>query len=259
MLRSRVGIPVVALYQAWQVAGLPQLHRALVTQVDFDSASLEEGDLSELERMQRTAWAQLEQYGLARGGEIHPDLAGALRLVVEAGMEYWAFFSQKDGPGQAVLVVSNGQDALRIVLTPDQLFVLEPVRADEAPQSLVAALPPTPAGKGSPITLPQNALQQKRQPSYEDTGSFMQQSRPTSTPNDQLVTQLKTIMSEPRTGGGQVYSAKRDHLGRKQRCAEPLTYIDTASGRYVATKSEGWLRVQPADFGTLAHLTATMS
>lgn len=257
MLRSRVAIPVTALYQAWQAAGLPSLHRALLAQVDFDEALLEEGDLSELERMQRAAWAQLEQYGLARGSQIHPDLASALRLVVEAGVEYWAFFSLKDGPQQSVLVVSNGQDALRIVLTPDQQFVLEPVRPDEAPQALVGALPPTPAGKGSPITLPEDALKQKPQ-TYDDTGSFMQQSRPTSTPNDQLVAQLKEIMGQPRTGGGQVFSAKRDHLGRKQRCLHPLTFIDTPSGRYIAAKSEGWLRVQPADFGTLTRMTATM-
>ncbi|HEX8867273.1 MAG TPA: ESX secretion-associated protein EspG [Lentzea sp.] len=258
MLRSRVAIPVTALYQAWQAAGLPSLHRALLTQVDFDEDLLESGDLSELERLQRTAWAQLEQYGLARGSQIHPDLANALKLVVEAGVEYYAFFSLKDGPQQSVLVVSNGQDALRIVLTPDQQFVLEPVRPDEAPQALVGALPPTPAGKGSPITLPEDALEQKPQ-SYEDTGSFMQQSRPTSTPNDQLVAQLKEIMSQPRTGAGQVYSAKRDHLGRKQRCLTPLTFIDTPSGRYIAATSEGWLRVQPADFGTLARMTATMA
>ncbi|MFI6097692.1 ESX secretion-associated protein EspG [Lentzea sp. NPDC051213] len=257
MLRSRVAIPVTALYQAWQAAGLPSLHRALLTQVDFDEGLLEEGDLSGLERMQRSAWAQLEQYGLARGNQVHPDLANALRLVVEAGTEYWAFFSLKDGPQQSVLVVSNGQDALRIVLTADQQFVLEPIRADEAPQALVGALPPTPAGKGSPITLPEDALKQKPQ-SYDDTGSYMQQSRPTSTPNDQLVAQLKQIMSEPRTGGGQVFSAKRDHLGRMQRCLNPLTFIDTPSGRYLAAKSEGWLRVQPADFGTLARMTATM-
>ncbi|GAA3657438.1 ESAT-6 protein secretion system EspG family protein [Lentzea atacamensis] len=257
MLRSRVAIPVTALYQAWQAAGLPSLHRALLTQVEFDEDRLESGDLSELERLQRLAWAQLEAYGLARGSQVHPDLANALRLVMEAGVEYWAFFSLKDGPQQSVLVVSNGQDALRIVLTPEQQFVLEPVRPEEAPQALVGALPPTPAGKGNPITLPEDALEQKRQ-SYEDTGSFMQQSRPTSTPNDQLVAQLKEIMNQPRIGGGQVYSAKRDHLGRKQRCIAPLTYIDTTSGRYIAAKSEGWLRVQPADFGTLAHLTATM-
>lgn len=257
MLRSRVAIPVTALYQAWQAAGLPSLHRALLAQVDFNEALLEEGDLSELERMQRAAWAQLEQYGLARGSQIHPDLASALRLVVEAGVEYWAFFSLKDGPQQSALVVSNGQDALRIVLTPDQQFVLEPVRPDEAPQALVGALPPTPAGKGSPITLPEDALKQKPQ-TYDDTGSFMQQSRPTSTPNDQLVAQLKEIMGQPRTGGGQVFSAKRDHLGRKQRCLHPLTFIDTPSGRYIAAKSEGWLRVQPADFGTLTRMTATM-
>ncbi|MFC3896383.1 ESX secretion-associated protein EspG [Lentzea rhizosphaerae] len=258
MLRSRVAIPVTALYQAWQAAGLPSLHRALLAQVDYDEERLESGDLSELEQLQRTAWAQLEQYGLARGSQVHPDLAGALRLVVEAGVEYWAYFSVKDGPQQSALVVSNGQDALRIVLTPDQQFVLEPVRPEEAPQALVGALPPTPAGKGNPITVPEDALKQKRQPSYEDTGSFMQQSRPTSTPNDQLVAQLKEIMGQPRTGAGQVYSAKRDHRGRKQRCLAPLSYIDTPSGRYLAAKSEGWLRVQPADFGTLARMTATM-
>ncbi|MET9629103.1 ESX secretion-associated protein EspG [Lentzea sp. NPDC006480] len=257
MLRSRVAIPVIALYQAWQAAGLPSLHTALLTQVDHDEDLLESGDLSELDRLQRTAWAQLESYGLARGSQVHPDLASALRLVVEAGVEYWAYFTLKDGPQQSVLVVSNGQEALRIVLTADQQFVLEPVRPDEAPQALVGALPPTPAGKGSPITLPEDALQQKRQ-SYEDTGSFMQQSRPTSTPNDQLVAQLKEIMNQPRTGAGQVYSAKRDHLGRKQRCIAPLTYIDTPSGRYIAATSEGWLRVQPADFSTLARMTATM-
>lgn len=259
MLRSRVAIPVIALYQAWQAADLPSLHRALIAKVDYDEERLESGDLGELEQLQRTAWAQLEQYGLARGSQVHPDLANALRLVVEAGVEYWAYFSLKDGPQQSALVVSNGQDALRILLTPDQQFVLEPVRPEEAPQALVGALPPTPAGRGNPIALPEDALKQKRQPSYEDTGSFMQQSRPVSTPNDQLVAQLKQIMGEPRTGGGQLYSAKRDHLGRKQRCTHPLSYIDTTSGRYLATKSDGWLRVQPADFGTLARLTATMS
>jgi len=257
VLRTRVAIPVIALYQAWQAAGLPSLHRALLTQVDFDEDLLVSGDVSELERLQRTAWAQLEAYGLARGSQIHPDLAAALRLVVEAGVEYWAYFSLKDGPQQSALVVSNGEDALRIVLTQQQEFVLEPVRPDEAPQALVGALPPTPAGKGSPITLPEDALEQKRQ-SYEDTGSFLQQSRPTSTPNDTLVAQLKEIMNQPRIGGGQVYSAKRDHLGRKQRCIAPLTFIDTPSGRYIAAKDQGWLRVQPADFGTLARMTATM-
>ena len=38
MLRSRVAIPVTALYQAWQAAGLPTLHRALIARVDFDEA-----------------------------------------------------------------------------------------------------------------------------------------------------------------------------------------------------------------------------
>jgi hypothetical protein len=257
VLRSRVAIPVVALYNAWQAAGLPQLHRALIAQVDFDEDQLAEGDLSGLNALARNSWGALEQLGLARGGQIHPDLAASLRLIVEASVEDWAFFSHEDSPTCSVLTARNGDDAIRVMLTPDNVFVIDPIRPEDTAQSLIAALPPTPPGKGGPISLPGDALEQKPV-RYEDTGSFMQQSRPTSTPNDTLLAQLKQIMGQPRTGGGQVYSAKRDHLGRKQRCVAPLTYIDTTSGRYVAAKSEGWLRVQPADFGTLAHMTATM-
>ncbi|GLZ32139.1 hypothetical protein Lesp02_43270 [Lentzea sp. NBRC 105346] len=258
MLRSRVAIPVVALYSAWQAAGLDeQLHRALIANVDFDEDQLAEGDLSGLSRMARDSWAALEQLGLARGFQVHPDLGNSLRLIVEAGTEYYAFFSHEDGPTCSALTVRKGDDALRVVRTPDNMFVLEPIRAEETPQSLIAALPPTPPGKGGPISLPADALNEKRQ-RYEDTGSFMQQSRPESTPHDHQVQQLRKIMSEPRTGGGQLYAAWRDSYGRKQRCRHPLTYFDTVSGRYVTQKDGDWLKILSGDFGTLARMTAEL-
>jgi hypothetical protein len=261
VLRSRVAIPVVALYNAWQAAGLPQIHRALIARVDFDDDGLAEGDLSGLNALARDSWAALEHTGLARGRDLHPDLVNSLRLIAEAGREYYAFFSHEDGPTCSALTVASHDDALRIVLTPDNVFVLEPIRAEDAPQSLIAALPPTPPGKGTPISLPADALNEKPQ-RYEDTGSFMQQSRPDATPHDNQVAQLRKIMSEPRTGGGQLYAAWRDSYGRKQRCQNPLTYFDTVSGRYITQKVPGrdgaWLSVQPGDFGTLTRLTSAL-
>ncbi|WP_186762866.1 ESX secretion-associated protein EspG [Lentzea tibetensis] len=257
MLRSRVAVPVVALYTAWQAAGLPQLHRALIAQIDFDEDQLAEGDLSGLNALARNSWGALEQLGLARGGQIHPDLASTLRLIAEATTEYYAFFSHEDSQTCTALTVRNGDEAVRVVLTPDNTFVLEPIRPEDAAQALIAALPPTPPGKGGPISLPGDALEAKPQ-RYEDTGSFMQQSRPTSTPHDQQVQQLRKIMSEQRTGGGQLYAAWRDSRGRKQRCENPLTFFDTISGRYITQKTSGWLNVMPGDFTTLARLTAEL-
>ncbi|MEJ2859102.1 MULTISPECIES: ESX secretion-associated protein EspG [unclassified Saccharothrix] len=258
MLRTKVAIPVVALYNAWQAEGLPTLHNALLTEVDFDEDRLAEGDLSGLADIARGGWAELERLGLARGRQVHPDLGRSLRLVAEAGTEYYAFFNEGDGDTRTALVAQSGDHAVRVILRPDKHFVLEPVRAEDAVQSLVAALPEAKPGRGGVISLPADALNDKpKPPSYNEEyeRSFMQASRPTGAhvAETQL---LKNLLAEKRTGGGQLYAARRDRFGRKQRCESPLTYFDTTTGRYLSAKSRGgdgtpWITVQPADFATL--------
>ncbi len=258
MLRTKVAIPVVALYTAWQGAGLPTLHNALLTQVDFDEDRLAEGDVGGLAELARGGWGDLERLGLARGRQVHADLAKSLRLIAEAGTEYYAFFNHGDEDTRTALVAQSGDDAVRVVLRPDKHFVLEPVRAEDAAQALVSALPEAKPGRGGVLSLPADALNDKPQrPRYDDDGerSFLQASRPTGA-HQAEVQNVRKLLAEQRTGGGQLFAARRDRFGKKQRCAAPLTYFDTITGRYLSAKSTGgdgtpWITVQPADFATL--------
>ncbi|MBB5808124.1 hypothetical protein F4560_007892 [Saccharothrix ecbatanensis] len=265
MLRTRVAIPVVALYNAWQAEGLPTLHNALLTQVDFDEDQLAEGDVTVLADLARRGWAELERLGLARGRQVHTDLGRSLRLIADASVEYYAFFNEGDGDTRTALVVQSGDEALRVVLRPDKHFVLEPVRVEDVVQSLISALPEAKPGRGGVVSLPADALADKpnRPRPDEDGGSFMQASRPTGAHVGEAQ-QVRKLLAEERTGGGQLYAARRDRFGRKQRCAAPLTYFDTITGRYLSAKAPGgdgtpWITVQPADFTTLQNRLRQLS
>jgi hypothetical protein len=265
VLRTRVAIPVVALYNAWQAEGLATLHNALLTQVDFDEDQLAEGDVTVLADLARRGWAELERLGLARGRQVHPDLGRSLRLIADASVEYYAFFNQGDGDTRIALVVQSGDEALRVVLRPDKHFVLEPVRVEDVVQSLISALPEAKPGRGGVVSLPADALADKpnRPRPDEDGGSFMQSSRPTGAHVGEAQ-QVRKLLAEERTGGGQLYAARRDRFGRKQRCAAPLTYFDTITGRYLSAKAPGgdgtpWITVQPADFTTLQNRLRQLS
>jgi hypothetical protein len=69
---------------------------------------------------------------------------------------------------------------------------------------------------------------------------------------------MRAILAQPRTSGGQLYAARRDHLGHFQTCARPLSYFDTSSGRYLATEHDGvdgtrWRTLVPADQALLVR------
>ncbi|MFD9733705.1 ESX secretion-associated protein EspG [Umezawaea sp. NPDC059074] len=262
MLRSRVVLPVAALYNAWQAAGLPELHRALYTRIDFDSDSLADGDLTGAMAVFEGGWTALERLGLGRGRTVHPDLGRSLRLIAEAGTEYYAYFNHGDEEPRTALVAVSGEEAIRVVLTPDKHFVLEPVRAEDGPSSLVAVLPEAAAGKGALISLPADALAPKPRHQREESDGFLQQNRYATTPQEQQVIALRKLLAEPRVGGGQLYAARRDRFGRKVRCPKPLTFFDTAAGRYlqyqVSSNGLPWNTVQPADFGAMTSRLAML-
>jgi hypothetical protein len=41
------------------------------------------------------------------------------------------------------------------------------------------------------------------------------------------------VISQPTTGGGELYVAVRDRMGRRRGVQEPLRYADTATGRWL--------------------------
>lgn len=255
MLHSRVVLPVTAVYVAWQAEGLDALHRAMAIDLDFDGDAIAEGNVDGALATLRGSWSTLEQHGLARGRQVHRDFGRTLRLIAEAGRDYYAFFNSGDEHTRSALVAVSGDDAVRVILTPDKHFVLDPVRADEAPQALIAALPEAPPGRGRVISLPADALNPKSN-AYQDTGSILQQNRPVNSPHEQQVQELRRLLAEPRLGGGQLFANHRDRHGRRVRAPKSLTFFDTPSGRYLRHQVDNnggpWMTVQPADFTTMA-------
>lgn len=255
MLHSRVVLPVTAVYVAWQAEDLPAMHRALFVDLDIDGDAIAEGNVDSALATLRGSWSTLEQHGLACGRQLHHHFGRTLRLIAEAGRDYYAFFNSGDENTRSALVAVSGDDAVRVILTPDNHFVLEPVRADEAPQALIAALPEAPPGRGRVISLPADALTPKTN-AYQDTGSILQKNRPASSPQEQQVQELRRLLAEPRLGGGQLLAGYRDRYGKRIRAPKPVTFFDTPSGRYLQYQTENngntWMMVQPADFTTMA-------
>jgi hypothetical protein len=275
VLRSRVVLPVVALYNAWYAEGLSELHQALVARPDdVDDPAVADGDISPLLRLTEQGWDDLERSGLSRGRQIHPDLGRTLRLVARASTEYYGWFTGPDDQkARSALVATSGDDAVRVVMTPDLRFVLEPIKPEDAAQALVAVLPEVGPGRGGSISVAADALSDKpvgrHSRGADDEGgmSFMQSTSMTD-PGGQQVESLRKLLQQRRTGGGQLYVAGRDRSGRRQRCPSPLSYFDTETGRYVSLKQPGrdgtpWVTVMPADFRTLAgrlqQLTSTLA
>lgn len=221
-----------------------------MVELDVDGEAIAEGDLDGGLAVFRGGWAVLEQHGLTHGRRVRDDFARALRLIAEAGTEFCTFFNLGDEPTRSALVVVSGEDALRVVVTPDQRFVLEPVRADDAAQALIAALPEAPPGSGRMTSLPADALSEKSTSPDEGGGSFLRANRPVITPHQQQVQELRRLLAAPRLGGGQLYACRRDRHGNRVRSAAPVTYFDTPAGRYIHHRvqdSDGtWMTVQPA-------------
>ncbi|AXX29586.1 ESX secretion-associated protein EspG [Actinosynnema pretiosum subsp. pretiosum] len=262
MLHGRVVLPAAAVYVAWQAVGLPELHRALIVELDLDAAALAEGDLESGLAAFRDGWAALDAAGFARGREVRGDLAGALRVVAEAARDYYAFFTAGDERTRSALVSVSGRDAVRVVVRADKHLVLEPVRPEDAVPALVSALPQALPGRGRVLTLPLDALEPGRNPAAGD-GTFLRRNLPSANAHEQQVRELRELLAEPRACGGQLFSTGRDRTGRRVRSARPLTFFDTPSGRYlqfeVDQRGTPWMTVQPADFGAVVTRLAALA
>ncbi|GDY33737.1 ESX secretion-associated protein EspG [Gandjariella thermophila] len=254
MLRSRITISALAYDVAWESERLPDKHRALLT----PSPGTTYEERAELERR---ALAELASLGLARGEQIHPDLLAALRLIARAHQEFYGWWHAAESDTVSAVVAVSGEDAVRAVLLNNQL-TLEPVRAAGAADALVALLPQAPAGRGSAISMPEDEVGGSAGDGPGYGGGVMVSA---STSVNASTAQLRRLLDQPRTGGGQLYAASRDHLGRKHRAPGPVTYFDTAAGRYVAVRRPGsdgraWVTITPADPSTLAsRLTESLA
>lgn len=185
---------------------------------------------------ERQAFAELERAGLARGTNVDAALLNTMKLLLTAPIEVHGWIGLHNGATLGVVVASDGRDGVRAIMD-ERAFYLRPVRPEDVAVALVDVLPPAPPGRGHSITVPLDALQAfaggpaSRGGGQDDfsEGSWMDRGNERDSESDAFARLLK----EPRRGGGRVYAASRDTLGRKRKTRDPITYIDAASGRWL--------------------------
>lgn len=203
--------------------------------------------------VERQAFAELERAGLARGTNVDAALLDTMKLLLSAPIEVHGWVGLHNKVTLGVVVASDGRNGVRAIMD-EQAFYLRPVRPEDVAAAMVDVLPGAPPGRGHSITLPLDALRgltgqssgRPRQDDFSDV-SWMQRGPERDSERDALTRLLK----EPRLGGGRVYAAGRDRLGRKHQVQDPITYLDLASGRWLMQQKpspdgQPWMVAIPA-------------
>lgn len=219
MLRAPITLSHLAFDVLWRHDDLGEQHTALT--VPSPGATHDERAV-----IVREVFGQLEQVGLARGGQAHPDVRDTLRLISKAGNEFYGWVA--DGPTKeprAVVVAADAREAVLVVREPEvmRLFPVSPTNPAEV---LARQLPDVAPGRGPSINV--------RESDFKGGGGAAQSWA--AQREDPDARALRRLMAEPRIGLSKLYTAHRTAHGKHQRAEDFLTVIDMASsGRWLIT------------------------
>lgn len=241
ILPTRVSLPYASFATAWLTLGLGEVPTALLP----GRAAPAGGDLDEITER---AWEDLFERELALGRQLDEGLAGTLRVLDGAPTRYYAFFHEGDGDTRSVLVAGA-----RVVAAVDGGTVtLRPSRSGSGARQLVDLLPQVPKAPGEALSAPVGEL----------SGSgFMAEARPTG--QAAVIPRMRWVLAQPRTGGGQIFAARRGADGHHLVCARQLSYLDSEVGRLITTEHRAgdgttWRTLIPADAATLRKRLSEM-
>nr|CTQ96524.1 hypothetical protein [Kibdelosporangium sp. MJ126-NF4] len=162
-------------------------------------------------------------------GRLDVDVASVLRLLCKASTEVYGWITV-GRTTTGVLACSNGHQAL-LCIRHEPWVSLCSIRPEELANTVVAQAPIIPAGQGKPI-------QVRRSDALAfDGGRPRAHGGLAVRPVPVEVRRLLRIAGVERTGAGEFHVVKRDSLGRRLSDVDPIGYVDTATGRYVAVTS----------------------
>ncbi|SHF31296.1 ESX secretion-associated protein EspG [Streptoalloteichus hindustanus] len=244
MLRASVALSALAFDVLWQNEELGDKP----TPLSCPSPGATYEERAELERR---AWGELEQAGLARRGRADEDLVEALHLLRSPSVELFAWVSAERG-NWSVLATASGPSGVLAVFANDRLD-LHPVRPEALADTVVSALPEVAPARGHALSVPMDAVSGSAGDGV--SGSFLHQAAGRGGGGD--VARFRQVMSAERRGMAQLYAAARDSYGQRRRVDRPLTVLDTVDGRWIVQRRRGnpgpdWLVVAPADRRLLA-------
>lgn len=247
VLPAPVSVEVATLARVVRRAGLGELHVVLAPTAAWRPHAVEQAaDDAAREACARLGW-------LDRRGELDVEVVAALRVLCQAGVEYYGWID--DGQRtRGVLCAASGREALLAVRSGDTAWLTQ-VRLSALADVLAAQTPDVPAGRGQAF----RAVRAEVAATSPKDGRAI-----TATGTGRLLAstearRIRRLTELPTVGGGELRVAVRDHLGRRRVAPQALHYVDTAQGRYLTLSEiaggEAYVLTIPA---TRADLTARL-
>jgi len=141
-------------------------------------------------------------------GRVDVEVAAALAVLTRAGAEFYGWINEGDTT-KGVLAGAIGREAL-LAVRDGQMVSITQIRPETLPQVLVNRTPDVPPARGEAVNVLRSdvlASAGGRQRTAAGVGL-----RP-APPEVRIVQQ---VMAQPTTGGGELYVAVRDRMGRRR-------------------------------------------
>lgn len=180
---------------------------------------------AERDELERQALAEFERLGLLGPRGLTDEVFESLQVLCGARVEYYGWIASH-GEQRGVFVGAIGSEALLAVCEGEQVLVRQ-IHADDLVSEFVAQLPECAPAEFTAISAPMAEVVETLHGTGKSNGHIMQ----TLTRTSPAMRNLKQLVGSETTGGGELYVAVRDQLGRSRRIPYSLGYTDTAYGR----------------------------
>jgi hypothetical protein len=200
------------------------------------------------------AQAVLAERGLVVSGGPRPEFRAAVRVLGRPEVECYGWITTPEGERGVLAAAARGDAVLAVRDRTQDRVRLDSIRPEGLAEALVAQLPAVPAGHGRSLNVPEAAMEDRptgRRPGRGEDDGWDGLAGPSSRERHPDAVGLRELLNLPRTGAGQLYVARRDALGRRRRAEQPVTYLDTANGRWLVQlrrnpTGENWIIAAPA-------------
>ncbi len=159
-----------------------------------------------------------------RRKRLEVEVAAALVVLCRAETEYYGWINRGETT-IGVLAAATGGQALLAVRDGDNVW-LKPTGRSWLAEALAGQTADIPAGQGKPVTVARADVMGSVR------GQRLTEAAVQVTPASVAALRAQQIAALPTIGGGELYAAIRDGVGR-QRISRPLWYADTQNGRYL--------------------------
>lgn len=190
--------------------------------------------------LDQRAVEDLGEQGLAGPRGIHPALMATVEAIARPQLEYygWVKGAHEGKPlDMTVLAGSAGEAFVLLNNSQTNKVILASVPSQELLDNFLAQIPQLGPARGQQLVVPKSAIAGGRRDAFGEDIQVMR----TNTPNadDRATAEFKRVLGLNRIGGGQLYVAARNRGGARQRAEKPVTYIDTAEGRWLTEEVPG--------------------